>query len=239
MRNFLLIKTTLPGILLAICALFLTPETASAQWRVGASAGADYNWYSINVNYQTDYRYDGAWGWSGAVFGQYNFMEWLGLRAELEAMERNYRFYRTGEMEQTNYITHNTYLQLPIMAQFSFGPSVFRGEKTSGLRGFVNLGVYAGYWLASKQKGTFYETLQDDVINLNDAYVFQSEKDQRADFGLAGGLGLEYRFSEHWAAHLEGRCYYSFVSTVKQYMRVKDYRYNTTLGLQAGFSYIF
>ena len=86
MRNFLLIKTTLPGILLAICALFLTPETASAQWRVGASAGADYNWYSINVNYQTDYRYDGAWGWSGAVFGQYNFMEWLGLRAELEAI---------------------------------------------------------------------------------------------------------------------------------------------------------
>ena len=39
--------------------------------------------------------------------------------------------------------------------------------------------------------------------------------------------------------HVEARCYYSFISTVKQYMDIKDYRYNTTIGLQAGFSYIF
>ena len=217
------------GMMLAV--LLLCPAKAVSQWRVGASAGADYNWYLIDKQYQTDYHYTGAWGWSAAVFGQYNFMPWLGLRAELEVIERGYRLYRTGVYAGTDYTTRNTYVQLPVMTQFSFG-----GQK---VRGFVNLGVYAGYWAAGRQKGSFYDSMNCLVLPVDDAYRFQKEKDQRADFGLAGGLGIEYRFLEHWAAHVEARCYYSLISTVKPYMRVSDNRYNTTLGLQAGFSYIF
>ena len=202
-----------------------------AQWRVGASGGATYNWYSVDMQYQVDYRIAGAWGWSAALFTQYNFKDWFGLRAEVEAMERNYRFYRTGTYATTNYVYHNTYVQLPVMAQFSFG-----GAK---VRGFVNTGVYAGYWAASQQKGAYYDPLTSRTFPVDEPYIFQSQKDQRADFGLAGGLGLECRVAEHWAIHAEGRCYYSFISTVKQYMMVKDYRYNTTLGIRAGFSYIF
>lgn len=214
-----------------IILLFLSPLVLNAQWRIGASGGADYNRYSINTNYQVDFRYEGAWGWSAAVFGQYNFTDWLGIRAELEAMERNYRFYRTGVWAGTNYVLHNTYLQLPVMAQFSFG-----GQN---LRGFVNVGCYAGYWLTGKYKGTVVDMINEMTIPINEPYIFQNEKDQHWDFGLAGGLGIEYRFLEHWALHVEGRYYYSFVSTVKQYQQIKDYRYNTTLGIQAGFSYIF
>ena len=40
---------------------------AQAQWSLGASAGGDYNWYSINTQYQNDYHYEGAWGWSAAI----------------------------------------------------------------------------------------------------------------------------------------------------------------------------
>ena len=215
----------------ALCSLFLLPGKVQAQWRVGASGGATYNWHSVDMQYQVDNRIAGAWGWSAALFTQYNFKDWVGLRAEVEAMERNYRFYRTGAYAGTNYTYYNTYVQLPVMAQFSFGGSV--------VRGFVNAGVYAGYWAASRQKGSFYDPLSYNTYPVDEPYVFQSDKDQRGDFGLAGGLGLECRVAEHWAIHLEGRCYYSFISTVKQYMLVKDYRYNTTLGIQAGFCYIF
>lgn len=211
--------------------LLMIPSVASAQWRVGASGGADYNWYSINTHYQTDLHYVGAWGWGAAIFTQYNFYDWIGLRAEFEATERNYRFYRTGVYSGTDYILHNTYLQLPVMTQFSFG-----GEK---VRGFVNVGVYAGFWTAGHYKGSYYDYLIEKYIPLNKPYEFQSEKDQRADFGLAGGLGIEYRFLKNWGLHAEARCYYSFISTVKQYMEIKDYRYNTTLGIQIGFNYYF
>lgn len=216
-------------LLLFVFSCHLAP--LHAQWRIGASGGATYNWYSIDKHYQTDFRYDGAWGWSAAVFTQYNFFDWLGLRAEVEASERNYRFYRTGIFEGTNYVLHNTYVQLPVMAQFSFG-----GQK---VRGFVDAGVYAGFWAAGRYKGTNYDYLLGKTVPLDEPYIFQKEKDQRADFGLAGGLGIEYRFLEHWAVHLEGRCYYSFISNVKQYMEIKDYRFNTTLGMNIGVAYIF
>lgn len=165
------------------------------------------------------------------MFGQYSFKDWFGLRFELEASQKNHRFYRDGSYSATDYIRYNTYLQLPVMAQFSFG-----GEK---VRGFVHTGIYAGYWLAGREKGSYYDPFDEKQVTIDQAYVFQNDKDQRWDFGLAGGLGVEYRFVEHWAMHVEARCYYSFISTVKPYMQhVKDNRYNTTLGIQAGFSYI-
>ncbi len=41
-------------------------------------------------------------------------------------------------------------------------------------------------------------------------------------------------------AQIEALCYYSVISATKQYMEhQKDYRYHTTVGLQAGISYIF
>ena len=219
-------------LIFALCSLFLIPSKAQAQWRIGASGGATYNWYSINTHYQNDFHYDGAWGWNAAVFGQYNFKDWLGLRFELEASERNYRFRRSGIYAGTNYVVHNTYVQLPVMAQFSFG-----GQK---VRGFVNAGVYAGYWAAGQYKGTIYDPMVEKTSPVNEPYIFQEKKDQRGDFGLAGGLGIEYRFLEHWAIHAEGRCYYSFISTTKQYMeQVNEYRFNTTLGINLGFAYIF
>lgn len=228
---FLTNKILLATLVLSLSCCCFLPQKAQAQWRVGASGGADYNWYAINTQYQTDYHYDGAWGWSAAVFGQYNFFDWLGLRAELEATERNHRFYRTGIYSETNYTTHNTYLQLPVMTQFSFG-----GQK---VRGFVNVGVYAGYWVAGLEKGTFLDTYSWQVMDINSAYVFQKEKDRRWDFGLAGGLGIEYHCAQHWVVHAEGRCYYGLISTVKPYMRVKDYRYNTTISMNLGFAYVF
>ena len=68
---------------------------------------------------------------------------------------------------------------------------------------------------------------------------FNSESDQRWDFGFLGGIGVEYRFSPHWAAQAEVRYYYDVTSTTKQYMRVKDYRYNNTTAFQLGGFYIF
>jgi opacity protein-like surface antigen len=69
---------------------------------------------------------------------------------------------------------------------------------------------------------------------------WNDKRDQRGDFGYTGGVGLEYKFLPNWAVQIEAVCYYSVVSATKQYMsHVKDYRYHTTLGLQAGVSYVF
>lgn len=216
--------------LLTIVAL-LTAMTAQAQWRVGVVGGADYNVYRMDQQYMTDFKVDGRWGATLGVTGQYDVNEWLGVRAELDWTQKNYRRSRVVYSD-IDYKYTNNYLQLPLMASFSFG--------AERLRGFCNVGLYGGYWLSSHRKGTDINFFDNDkVISFDEKVDFYDKRDQRWDCGLMGGVGIEYRLAEHWAAQAEARYYYSTTSATKQYMRIADYRYNSTTALQLAINYIF
>ena len=216
--------------LLTIVAL-LTAMTAQAQWRVGVVGGADYNVYRMDQQYMTDFKVDGRWGATLGVTGQYDVNEWLGVRAELDWTQKNYRRSRVVYSD-IDYKLTNNYLQLPLMASFSFG--------AERLRGFCNVGVYGGYWLSSHRKGTDINFFDNDkVISFDEKVDFYDKRDQRWDCGLVGGVGIEYRLADHWAAQAEARYYYSTTSATKQYMRIADYRYNSTTALQLAINYIF
>lgn len=208
----------------------LAALAAQAQWRVGVTGGADYNVFSMDKQYLTDYQIDGRWGATVGVSGQYDFNSWLGVRADLNWTQKNYRKHR-AILSQMDYKYRNDYLQLPVMASFGFG-----GEK---MRGFCNLGAYGGYWLNSHCEGTDYNNLGIYTMAFSEKVEFDSDRDQRWDCGLLGGIGLEYRITPQWAAQAEVRYYYSTTSTTKQYMRVKDYRYNNTTAIQLGVYYFF
>ena len=203
---------------------------AHAQWRVGVMAGADYNSYSVDKHYMLDYKNRGEWGVTFGVTGQYDFNSWLGVRTELNFTQKNHRFKRET-IRSINYWTMNNYLQVPVMASFSFG-----GER---LRGFCNAGVYGGYWLSSSRRGTDYNVLFGQTYKISESIDFNSERDQRWDAGFVGGMGVEYRFANRWAAQLELRYYYSTVSTQKKMPHTVDSRYNSTLAIQAGVNYCF
>lgn len=215
---------------LFIFLALMLPTVAFAQWRVGVNAGADYNHYSINTQFQSDYQYKDRWGATLGIMGQYDFNDWLGVRAELDWTQKNYRMKRPVA-GTTDYKYINNYLQLPVMASFSFG-----GEK---IRGFFNGGIYTGYWLNSSRKGTDYNSFSDLHYDFSEKVEFNKDRDQRWDFGFVGGAGLEYRFAKHWAAQVELRYYHSTVSVQKDYTGFKDKRYNSTLALQAGIWYCF
>ena len=87
--------------------------------------------------------------------------------------------------------------------------------------------------------GGAINNLSEKTSDVDQKILFDIERDQRWDFGFLGGIGMEYRFASHWAAQAEMRYYYSMVSTQKDYMRVKDPKYNSTLALQAGVCYFF
>ena len=213
---------------IALLAILLPVQ---AQWRAGVTMGGDWNHYVIDKHYMTDWHYEGQWGWTLGLTGQYNFNEWLGVRADLNWTQKNHHQYRTGVMANTNYDTWNGYLQLPVMASFSFG-----GQK---VRGFLNLGVYGGYWLNSKLNGHYFNLFSENTSSLDDSVEFNDDRDQRLDCGLTGGIGVEYCFAPHWTAQIETRIYYSTISTQKDYMQLKDPKYNTTTAFQAAFYYIF
>ncbi len=215
--------------LITFIALVL-PSLAFAQWRVGVNGGATYNHSTISKHYMTDYQWKDRWGVTLGVMGQYDVNDWLGVRAELDWTQKNYRLTRQI-LSYLDYKYVNNYLQLPVMASFSFG-----GKQ---LRGFCNAGVYGGYWLTSGREGTDFNNSSEKVYEFSENIEFNDERDQRFDFGFVGGIGLEYRFCQRWAAQVEMRYYYSTVSTQKDYMRLSDPRYNSTLGVQAGLWYSF
>lgn len=204
--------------------------TTSAQWRVGVTGGADYNVFSMDKQYMTDYQIDGRWGATLGISGQYDINSWLGVRADVNWTQKNYRKHRVV-LDKVDYKYRNDYLQLPVMASFSVG-----GQK---LRGFCNLGVYGGYWLNSHYEGSDYNLFGNYQYQFSKKVEFNSERDQRWDFGLLAGVGIEYHITSHWAAQAEVRYYYSTVSTTKQYMQKKDYRYNATTAIQLGAFYSF
>lgn len=212
-----------------VLCLLLCSVAASAQWRVGVTAGATCNHYVYDRQYMTDYVNKDRWGVTLGVSGQYNFTDWFGVRADLNWTQKNHRTIRNRN--PMDYRHTNNYMLLPVMASFSFG-----GEK---LRGFCNLGVYGGYWLSSNYEAWDYDDVSNITYHLQGHTAFDADRDQRWEFGYVGGLGLEYRFAPHWGAQIEARYYYSGTSVTKQYMRVKDYRYNNTLSLQTGVSYFF
>lgn len=215
--------------LITFIALVL-PSLAFAQWRVGVNGGATYNHSTISKHYMTDYQWKDRWGVTLGVMGQYDVNDWLGVRAELDWTQKNYRLTRQI-LSNLDYKYVNNYLQLPVMASFSFG-----GKQ---LRGFCNAGVYGGYWLTCGREGTDFNNSSEKVYEFSENIEFNDERDQRFDFGFVGGIGLEYRFCQRWAAQVEMRYYYSTVSTQKDYMRLSDPRYNSTLGVQAGLWYSF
>ena len=215
-----------------VLALSLFPQLLSAQWRLSVNAGALYNEYSIDKQYMTDYRYVGSWGYTADVVAQYNFADWFGLRAGLTACQRNYRQTRYLMADRLNTLYRNDYLMLPLSAQFSFGGKA--------VRGLVGLGVYGGFWLNSHRSGVDFNSFDESSVDFSENVPFNKEKDQRWDFGYTATLGIEWQLARHWAVQAEAVGYYSVVSSVKQYMaHVKDYRYNTSVGVRAGVIYLF
>ena len=63
-------------------ALTVCLTTGAQGWRVGVTAGADCNTYSMDMQYMNDFRTEGRWGATLGVSGQYNFTDWLGVRAD-------------------------------------------------------------------------------------------------------------------------------------------------------------
>lgn len=227
--------------IIGIVVALLMPMRCAAQWRVGMSAGTDYNFYTIDKHYLLDYRYLGEWGFTVGVSGRYDFFPWLGLKAELNMTQKNHRmtrYVRTG----MNYHYWNYYMQLPVMVNFSFGAVNDRdGNARSGkVRGFVNLGFYGGYWVASRLTGTDYNYFSHpaEIIKLHENGL-NTKRDQRWDCGPVGGIGIEYKCAEHWAIQFECRYYYSLLSARKNTEHVKDPAYNSPLVLQFSFDYIF
>lgn len=109
----------------------------------------------------------------------------------------------TGQPEE--FERRLTYIQVPMMARMGWG------RERKGFQFFFQLGPQVGMFLSDKSKANF----DFDRRNVNDRIGAQREAAQdtlaiqrKFDYGIVGGLGLEYSHPKVGHFIIEGRYYY-------------------------------
>lgn len=227
--------------------LFFVFILASLQGRsqlfIGVEGGLNQNYLSTSNASEpfTDYR--GMSGWNVGIPVGYQFFDWMAVVATPTYITKNYDIERTGFFTGVYQKNYNNYLQLPVKLRFSFG-----GKE---LRGFVDLGGYAGYWMSGRIKGTeanilnevdtSYQTVNPTSVlgenypySYDQKYTFDNKKDNRMEFGLVGGAGISYELFETYTIFVEGHYYRAMTDQQKHYEMYQAPRYNDNFGLSLG-----
>jgi hypothetical protein len=211
--------------MLAVLLLLLSQNSFGTRaLRLGLYTGYTHNHLFTSTGYRSFTEYKNGHGYVVGVPVNYSVFDYLAVQTDPSVIMKSYSLVRTGIYGENYQTWNNTYLQLPVSVQFSFG-----GEK---LRGFVNLGGYFGGWLNSYTYGRTEESTSS--INGGHYYYdfkenvkFNSKRDNRFDGGLFAGLGLKYDFGA-LGIFAEARYYYSLSDMQKNYMLEQIPRYNDT-----------
>lgn len=197
-------------------------------WAVGLLGGASYNWQTREAGYMYDMTFDGGWGAYGGVSATYMFFDWLSIRADIMYAQKNYGMRRmTPELQKLNVHTNytNHYLQVPVMADWTFGSLV---------RAHILTGAYGGVWLdGDVSRVTIYDT-----ETVRSKYTF-SKEDNRADAGLVGGVGVSWDPWQFLRIGAEAMFFYSMTSTVRRQPVAYDKRYNNNIVVGLSVRYVF
>lgn len=219
---------------------------AAAQWKVGVSSGYTRSNLITDNAYFYDVKYQSLGGFSVGIPLQYQVQDWLSFQMEMNYTQQNYTTKRSYYYAPLKDATYNSFLEIPLMTEFSFGM-----EK---IRGFVHLGVYGSYWLSSKMKGTYiseeydYDRVNPGGVDLSDNYLilnysgereFNSKADNRFLMGYLMGVGLTYQVMEDLQLGLEGRYYYGVSDLQKNYSRMQTPKYLESFVLKISLMYTF
>jgi hypothetical protein len=225
------------SIVLSISALLFVTQLR-AQLYVGVEAGANRNYLITNTSDKPFFTYEPQYGYSVGIPVRYQFpsLPWFGgIQAVPSLVQKNYRMQRTGFYSDMYQQYDNTYLELPIMAQFRFGGTI---KKEQSLYGILNLGGYGGYWMSSHVKGRALSPM--DLTNyqeFDESYSFSDVKDNRIELGGLAGVGLQYMPNKKFVISVEGRYTPTFTDQQKAYSENQTPRYNDTYSVLVGVQY--
>ena len=216
-------------IILFALLLSMTTEVVNAQWAVGIKGGVNNTSVERSNAGRIDESYSSLRGIDLGIQAHYSFNDWLAIRVDLDYMTRSHRMDRNLTLVNSLFMEYsNSYLMLPVLADFSFG-----GSK---LRGHLLCGGFAGYWLTAHRKGVTFGIT--GFLDVDEDLEFNDDT-QRLTAGLAAGVSLSYDINSWLGVNLDALYYYDLVSYRKGYEHLNDPRYLSTLTFDLGVYYKF
>ena len=189
---------------LAVILMVLTAITAAAQTHyegtiaVGGKAGATLS----RVNFNPTVQQTMLPGVTAGVTFRYIEEKHFGLVAELNLAQRGWK--EALEESDYSYSHQFTYLELPLMTHIYFG--------NQRVKGFFNLGPEINVMIGDKTKSNFpyHDAAGMEYFASNTRHIEQltMDIDNRFDYGICAGAGMEINLNAKHSLLLEGRFYY-------------------------------
>ncbi|WP_316822477.1 porin family protein [Pedobacter gandavensis] len=214
----------------------LLSNSANAQLTLGADAGISYNRLQFKSN-NPDLKLSKKTGYMVNINIDQKLSPGFAVSVSPGLIQKNYSVMNKVNIYQN---INNTYLQLPLSLKYEM--ELFRRLQLSG-----NLGLYYAYWLESNINGIAANVFNvsnnpegEELINLesiNSKYKFNSQQDQRSEFGWMAKIGLNYRLFKNISGMINGHFYQSMTDQQKQKNEILSAKYNQTFATTIGLAY--
>lgn len=186
-------------IITAFLALLATAQTHyEGTIAVGGKAGASLS----RVNFNPSVEQTMLPGMTAGVVFRYVEEKNFGLIAELNLTQRGWK--ENFEESDYRYSHRFSYLELPIMTHIFFG--------NQRVKGFFNLGPELNVMLGNGINSNFsYEEADGLDYFIDDTRHIEQmtmKVNNRFDYGICGGAGMEINLNPKHSLLLEGRFYY-------------------------------
>jgi hypothetical protein len=209
--------------LLLLTHLAFTFLLAKGQVYIGLQGGAGFNYLQADIADRSATTITSRAGYIIETPVEVRLYDWLYAKALPALVKKNYRIERTGSLSgvYTNY--NNTYLQLPVLAHFVWGKRLIM---------YADVGPYVEYWLSGRVKGNTPDlfainrstsasgqtTQAFQLAVYNERYQFNSQRDNRVEWGGAAGMGVEWKIQKKLQFVAGSTVYLSFTDMQKHYM---------------------
>lgn len=215
-KAYLIAALLLTGTSLPVAAQLGEPRHALS---VGFNAGANLNSATFNPTIKQNSLTGITGGLTGRYISEKYFAMICGAQVELNFSQRGWDelFEVTGENGEPvkdptrKYTRKMTYIDIPFLAHLAFG-----NEK--GLQFFVHAGPQIGFLIGESEEMTNIN--MNNLTNTQKA-IYDVKIQNKFDYGIAGGGGIELNTKKIGRFLVEGRYYFAlsdFYSTTK-----KDY----------------
>ena len=206
--------------LLILFLLLALPWSLSAQigeHRNTLSVGPTAGWNITNIKFTPKVEQKGLGGFSGGVALRYTVEKYFSTICSIQ-LELNYA--QMGWKEDIKDINNNpvinattgaaenysrtiNYIQVPLLAHLAWG------KEKKGLNFFFNAGPQLGAYISESTKSNFDFDKRNTSDRVSSVVAQDTMKvENKFDYGIAAGLGVEYSIPKVGHFLLEGRYYY-------------------------------
>lgn len=173
----------------------------SPNFAIGGKAGVTLSRMSFTPEVHQKFTN----GLTMGVRARYTEEKFFGLIAEINLSQRGWaEDFAKDEAPEFTYTRTLTYIQVPLLTHIYFGSKKFKG--------FVNLGPEFGYMIGSSIDANFdyknYTSIQGFPQGYRTNEQLNMEVENKFDYGIAAGVGIEWILKRKHSFFLEGRYYF-------------------------------